>query len=457
MLKQLFVLDLVLIFCVLALASAQSANNVTATYQSFNLTQTKQGIGNKWNLNTSGVFCAAQDGNKPLSWRSKYGWAAFCGPVGPVGKSACGKCLNVTNQDGGNSAVQQKSITPTTQTVRIVDECSNGGLDLDMDVFDLLDTSGDGNAQGYLLVDYEFVDCGDLLASTLPKNFSNSSTTVSPTPAPTPSPTFLSPNPLSNLTQEIHRATTSSHSNWQMKRKVIIGTKKALIYEFMSNGSLDKFIYNKGPETIASLSWENLYQIAKGIARGLEYLHRGCTTRILHFDIKPHNILLDENLCPKISDFGLAKLCPKQESIISMSDQRGTMGYVAPEVWNRHFGGVSHKSDVYSYGMMLLEMVGGRKNIIADASHTSEIYFPHWVYNRLELGTNLRPDGVMDTEEDEIARRMTIVGLWCIQTFPSDRPTMSKVIEMLEVTMNSLEMPPKPLHSSPTRSVSESS
>ncbi|XP_024642006.1 PR5-like receptor kinase isoform X3 [Medicago truncatula] len=584
MLKQLFLLDLVLIFCVLVLASAQSEINVNATYRSFNSPTTKQGIGNKWNLNTAGVLCASQDGNKSLSWRSKYGWAAFCGIW--LSKYACGKCLNVTNQDGGNSAVQQKSITPTTQTVRIVDECSNGGLDLDMDVFDLLDTSGDGNAQGYLLVDYEFVDCGDLLASTLPKNFSNSSTTVSPTPAPTPSPTFLSPNPLSNLTQEIHRATTSSHSNWQMKRKVIIGvvspvmvvlimciiiyclrskssirqgrfrfrtkndnnieaflkdhgallqkrykfseikkmtnsfkvklgqggfgvvykgklfngchvaikilnpskgngeefinevssisrtshvnvvtllgfcfegTKKALIYEFMSNGSLDKFIYNKGPETIASLSWENLYQIAKGIARGLEYLHRGCTTRILHFDIKPHNILLDENLCPKISDFGLAKLCPKQESIISMSDQRGTMGYVAPEVWNRHFGGVSHKSDVYSYGMMLLEMVGGRKNIIADASHTSEIYFPHWVYNRLELGTNLRPDGVMDTEEDEIARRMTIVGLWCIQTFPSDRPTMSKVIEMLEVTMNSLEMPPKPLHSSPTRSVSESS
>ena len=235
------------------------------------------------------------------------------------------------------------------------------------------------------------------------------------------------------------------------------GNKKALVYEFMSNGSLDKFIYNKEPETIASLNCDNLYQIAKGIARGLEYLHRGCTTRILHFDIKPHNILLDENFCPKISDFGLAKLCLKKESIVSMSDQRGTMGYVAPEVWNRHFGGVSHKSDVYSYGMMLLEMVGGRKNINADASHTSEIYFPHWVYCRLELGGDLRSEGIMDAEEDEIARRMTIVGLWCIQTFPKDRPTMSKVIEMLEVNMSSLEIPPKPLHSSPTRSVSESS
>ncbi|XP_058722468.1 LEAF RUST 10 DISEASE-RESISTANCE LOCUS RECEPTOR-LIKE PROTEIN KINASE-like 2.4 isoform X2 [Vicia villosa] len=236
----------------------------------------------------------------------------------------------------------------------------------------------------------------------------------------------------------------------------IRGRKKALVYEFMSNGSLDKFIYNKGPETIISVSWDNLYQIAKGIARGLEYLHRGCTTRILHFDIKPHNILLDENFSPKISDFGLAKLCPKKESIISMSDQRGTMGYVAPEVWNRHFGGVSHKSDVYSYGMMLLEMVGGRKNINADASHTSEIYFPHWVYNKLEFGSDLRPDIVMDTEEDEIARKMTIVGLWCIQIFPNDRPTMSKVVEMLEVSTSSLEIPPMPLLSSPIRPVSES-
>ncbi|CAJ2637016.1 unnamed protein product [Trifolium pratense] len=227
--------------------------------------------------------------------------------------------------------------------------------------------------------------------------------------------------------------------------------KKVLIYELMSNGSLDKFIYNNQPGAIQSLSWEILYQIAKGIARGLEYLHRGCSTRILHFDIKPHNILLDENFCPKISDFGLARLCPKKESIISMSNARGTIGYVAPELWNRNFGGVSHKSDVYSYGMMLLEMVGGRKNIVANASHTSE-YFPHWVYKRLDLGTDLIP-GEMIATEDEIAKRMTIVGLWCIQTFPNDRPTMSKVIEMLEGNMNSLEIPPKPLLSSPTRSV----
>ncbi|XP_045833482.1 LEAF RUST 10 DISEASE-RESISTANCE LOCUS RECEPTOR-LIKE PROTEIN KINASE-like 2.5 isoform X1 [Trifolium pratense] len=234
------------------------------------------------------------------------------------------------------------------------------------------------------------------------------------------------------------------------------GRKKALIYELMSNGSLDKLIYNKGPGTVPSLSWEILYQISKGIARGLEYLHRGCSIQILHFDIKPHNILLDENFCPKISDFGMARLCPKKESIISMSGARGTMGYVAPELWNKNFGRVSHKSDVYSYGMMLLEMVGGRKNLRADASHTSEIYFPYWVYSRLDLGGYLRPGEVIASEEDEIAKRMTVVGLWCIQTFPNDRPTMSRVIEMLECNMNSLEIPPKPVLSSPTRSVPKS-
>ncbi|XP_052723156.1 PR5-like receptor kinase [Vigna angularis] len=234
------------------------------------------------------------------------------------------------------------------------------------------------------------------------------------------------------------------------------GSKKALIYEFMANGSLDKFIYNRGPENIVSLTWENLYQIAIGIARGLEYLHRGCNTKILHFDIKPHNILLDENFCPKISDFGLAKLCPRNESIISMSDKRGTMGYYAPEMVNRHFGGVSQKSDVYSYGMMLLEMVGGRKNINPEASHTSEIYFPHFAYRRLDVDidvdNDVRPYEVMNAEEGEIAKRMTVVGLWCIQSLPSDRPTMSRVVEMLEGNMNSLEMPPKPLFSSPSRS-----
>jgi serine/threonine protein kinase len=135
------------------------------------------------------------------------------------------------------------------------------------------------------------------------------------------------------------------------------GSKRALIYEFMPNGSLDKFIY-KGNLLNANceLAWETLYKIAVGIAHGLEYLHKGCNTRILHFDIKPHNILLDENFLPKVSDFGLAKICARDESIISLLGARGTAGYIAPKLFCRNFGAVSHKSDVYSYGMMVLEM-----------------------------------------------------------------------------------------------------
>ncbi|KAF6151261.1 hypothetical protein GIB67_002960 [Kingdonia uniflora] len=110
--------------------------------------------------------------------------------------------------------------------------------------------------------------------------------------------------------------------------------------------------------------------------RGLEYLHRGCNTRVVHFDILPHNILLNKNFRPKISDFGLAKLCSTQESYVSMLDARGTAEYIAPEVFSRNFGVVSYKSDVYSFGMMVLEIVGGRKNINGLADRTSEIFFP---------------------------------------------------------------------------------
>ncbi|QHO43126.1 hypothetical protein HN873_016622 [Arachis hypogaea] len=238
------------------------------------------------------------------------------------------------------------------------------------------------------------------------------------------------------------------------------GHKKVLIYEFMSNGSLDNFIYKKDPKSTPLLSWDNLYQISIGIARGLEYLHRGCNIRILHFDIKPHNILLDENFCPKISDFGLAKLCPRKESHISMSETRGTIGYIAPEVSNRHFGRVSYKSDVYSYGMMLLEMVGMKeKNITAEPSQSSEMYFPDWIYKRLEQGSQLGPDddGEVIIEENDVVKKMTVVGLWCIQPIPDDRPTMSKVVEMLEGSMNFLELPPRPVLSSQIRLVIESS
>ncbi|KAF3444286.1 hypothetical protein FNV43_RR13976 [Rhamnella rubrinervis] len=234
-------------------------------------------------------------------------------------------------------------------------------------------------------------------------------------------------------------------------------TKRALIYEYMPNGSLDKFIFNQeSVNATRSLDWKTSYEIALGIARGLEYLHRGCNTRILHFDIKPQNILLDKDFCPKISDFGLAKLWLNKESIVSIIGARGTARYIAPEVFSRNFGGVSHKSDVYSYGMLVLEMVGGRKNIDPLVSHTSEIYFPYSIYEDVELGNDLRVLGVTTEEEKEISRKMVLVSFWCIQTNPSDRPPMSKVVDMLEGSLQSVQIPPKPFLFSPPRSPQQS-
>ncbi|KAB2624246.1 receptor-like protein kinase [Pyrus ussuriensis x Pyrus communis] len=237
------------------------------------------------------------------------------------------------------------------------------------------------------------------------------------------------------------------------------GSKRALIYEFMPNGSLEKFIFDASTpkNDHHNLGWETLDQISLGIARGLEYLHRGCKMRILHFDIKPRNILLSEKFTPKISDFGLAKICNTNESIVSMLGARGTAGYIAPKVFSRNFGKVSHKSDVYSYGMMLLEMVGGRRNIDIAAENTSEIYFPHWIYQRLEHGEELRLQSVTNEEDKVRVRKMIIVILWCIQTDPSNRPAMKEVIDMLEGSVDSLQIPPKPYLSSPPKSPTNSS
>ncbi|KAM3693496.1 hypothetical protein ACJW31_08G171700 [Castanea mollissima] len=229
-------------------------------------------------------------------------------------------------------------------------------------------------------------------------------------------------------------------------------SKRALIYEFMPNGSLEKFIYKENPSNVdIQLGWETLYKIAIGIGQGLEYLHKGCNTRILHFDIKPHNILLDENFNPKISDFGLAKICPREKSIISMVGVRGTIGYIAPEVFCRNFGEVSHKSDVYSYGMMILEMVGV-KNIDVSVDCTNEVYFPHWIYKRLELKEELGLKGILNEADQDGAMKMIIVSLWCIQTNPTNRPPMSRVVDMLEGSLNSLQIPPNPFLASPPRS-----
>ncbi|XP_004498297.1 LEAF RUST 10 DISEASE-RESISTANCEUS RECEPTOR-LIKE PROTEIN KINASE-like 2.2 isoform X2 [Cicer arietinum] len=219
------------------------------------------------------------------------------------------------------------------------------------------------------------------------------------------------------------------------------GSKRALIYEFMSNGSLEKYIFSPIEESY-SLSCEKLYDISLGVARGIEYLHNGCNIKILHFDIKPHNILLDENFNPKVSDFGLARLCPTNNSIVSLTAARGTIGYMAPELFYRNVGTISYKADVYSFGMLLMEMASRRRNLNALDEQESQIYFPFWVYDRLHDGREVTFEN--DTNHEmKLAKKMMIVALWCIQTKPSDRPSMDKVLEMLEED-GDLSMPNKP-------------
>ncbi|XP_019428730.1 PREDICTED: LEAF RUST 10 DISEASE-RESISTANCE LOCUS RECEPTOR-LIKE PROTEIN KINASE-like 2.1 [Lupinus angustifolius] len=220
------------------------------------------------------------------------------------------------------------------------------------------------------------------------------------------------------------------------------GKKRALVYEFMPNGSLDKYIFSK-EESSVHLSYAKIYEISLGIAHGIEYLHQGCDMQILHFDIKPHNILLDENFIPKVSDFGLARLYPLDGSIAPLTQARGTLGYMAPELFYKNIGGLSYKVDVYSFGMLLMEMTSKRKNSNPHAEHSSQAYFPFWIHDRFLEEKDIEIENASD-EDNDVAKRMFLVALWCIQLKPSDRPSMSKVVEMLEGKTKSLEMPPRP-------------
>ncbi|KAL8550777.1 hypothetical protein ACS0TY_000017 [Phlomoides rotata] len=222
-------------------------------------------------------------------------------------------------------------------------------------------------------------------------------------------------------------------------------SKRALVFDFMPNGSLDKHIFDR--EKGNCLSWERKYEIAVGVARGIEYLHTGCDIQILHFDIKPHNILLDHNFTPKITDFGLAKFFSTDKKVVTMTAVRGTIGYVAPELINRGIGRVSYKADVYSFGMLLMEMVSLNKDLESNNQASSQ-YFPCWIYDCFEKGQDVDV-GITDknnNDEDndtnrKIAKKMTIVALWCIQMCPDDRPSMHKVVEMLEAPVERLRVP----------------
>ena len=204
---------------------------------------------------------------------------------------------------------------------------------------------------------------------------------------------------------------------------------RLLVYEFMGKRSLDKWIFKNNEESNI-LDWNTRFNIALGTAKGLAYLHEECELKIVHCDIKPENILLDDNFNAKVSDFGLAKLMSREESLV-YTTLRGTRGYLAPE-WITN-NPISEKSDVYSYGMVLLEIIGGRKSY--DPEEIPEkANLPLFAFKMLEEG-NLKEifDPKLDINEKDERFVTTIkVALWCIQEEMRLRPPMTKAVQMLE-------------------------
>ncbi|XXG65303.1 hypothetical protein AAC387_Pa05g3041 [Persea americana] len=214
------------------------------------------------------------------------------------------------------------------------------------------------------------------------------------------------------------------------------GSHRLLVYEYMSNGSLANLLYC--PNSDRHPTWNERVRIAMDIASGILYLHEECEMPIIHCDIKPQNILMDDFNSAKISDFGLAKLM-KPDQTRTFTAIRGTKGYVAPE-WHRNMP-VTVKADVFSFGIVLLEIVCCRRSVDMEVAE-NEIILSDWVYDCFESGELHK---LVYSEEVDMRRleRMVKVGLWCIQDEPSLRPSMKKVVLMLEGTVK-IPTPPSP-------------
>ncbi|XP_054820348.1 G-type lectin S-receptor-like serine/threonine-protein kinase At5g24080 [Prosopis cineraria] len=204
---------------------------------------------------------------------------------------------------------------------------------------------------------------------------------------------------------------------------------RALVYEYMSNGSPDKYLFRENN----ILAFQKLHEIAVGTAKGMAYLHEECQQRIIHYDIKPENILLDQNFCPKVADFGLAKIFNREKSHVTMTGLRGTPGYAAPELWLPF--PVTHRCDVYSFGMLLFEIIGRRRNHDMNLPESQE-WFPRQVWAKFNSGKLEELTIGCGITDKEIVERMSKVALWCVQYRPELRPMMSVVAKMLEGLMD---------------------
>uniref|UniRef100_A0ACD5VIY4 Uncharacterized protein n=1 Tax=Avena sativa TaxID=4498 RepID=A0ACD5VIY4_AVESA len=209
---------------------------------------------------------------------------------------------------------------------------------------------------------------------------------------------------------------------------------RLLVYEYMPNGSLDRWIYCRHDTNTPPLDWSTRCKIITDIAKGLAYLHEECTKKIAHLDVKPQNILLDDNFNAKLSDFGLCKLIDRDMSQV-VTRMRGTPGYLAPEWLTSH---ITEKADVYSFGVVLMEVISGRKNL--DTSRSEESI--HLISLLEQKVKRDRLVDLIDSNSDDMqahkqdAIQMMMLAMWCLQIDCKRRPKMSEVVTVLEGTMD---------------------